>query len=408
MTTKTHTLRLEIPGLHEKSEGWLPISIHDWAERWGWTANLRIRNTATAIEIEGEPLDITADQWRDSWDIILRADAWTERRQYGIRLTPLGKKNTITVKTWVADGLDQVEHTAVCTEVPFEPAFGYGWDWQPLPLPKTDGPTWLTAPRHGQREKPWERLDQAISPLVLAKALDYATFRFPDEGETIIFDADGRYAGVVRQGEWLETSGLAEELEEAEERLETVRQHARAARKSEHELFYPRADPLDEDDLWRAGHIATRDEREAVEKLKARIAENNYAMDVFVPTPSGARAFLLEREDRAVGTHEMLTATIGGDRSLAAKLAARYRDDYQSVVAWMYSQRNKPQPAIEAAAVKLIALPRPKKNNRTKKSTLTGLTGADLETFRTILAACGGDEVQAMKVIATIAKEMNR
>lgn len=385
MTTKKHTVRLEIPELHDKQENWLPACVYTWADRWGWTTNLHIRRTATAIEIEGEPLSITADEWQRTWNIALHEDTWTARAEYGIRLTALGKNTTAVVKAWAADGFHETEVEFACAEVPFTPALGYGWDWLPVPAAKTDGPSWLNEPRRGQREKPWERLDQAISPAVFAKALGFLTFQFPgEEEETIIFDENGRYAGVVRSGEWTEISGLAEDLEDAEARLT-------AARAASANVV--------------AEALETRNERDAIEKLKARISENNYTAEFYFPMKNGATSFGLNSDSRPVGSHDMLTALVGGNRSNAAKLAARYRDDAQPLVAWLHSQRNQSQPAIEAAAERLIALPRPKKTRPVKN---TPFTGQDAETFRTILAACGGDVDRAMKVIATIAKEMNR
>lgn len=384
MTTKKHTVRLEIPDLHDKQENWLPACIYTWADRWGWATDLRIRRTATAIEIEGEPLSINADEWERTWSIALHEDTWAARAEHGVHLTALGKKTTTVVKTWTADGLHEAEFEFACAEVLFTPALGYGWDWQPIPAAKTDGPFWLNEPRHGQREKPWERLDQSISPVIFAKALGFLTFQFPGEEETIIFDENGRYAGVVRSGEWAEISGLAEDLEDAEARLA-------AARAASANVF--------------AEALETRDERDAIEKLKARISENNYTAEFYFPMKNGAASFGLDSDSRPVGSHDMLTALVGGNRSNAAKLAARYRDDAQPLVAWLHSQRNQAQPAIEAAAERLIALPRPKKTRPVKN---TPFTGQDAETFRTILAACGGDVDRAMKVIATIAKEMNR
>jgi len=393
MTTKKHTVRLTIPSLHEKPADWLPACIYTWADRWGWTTELRIRRTATALEIEGAALSITAEEWERAWAIVLCEDTWATRVEYGVCRTSLGRTTTVTVKTWAADGLREEEIKLVCAEVPFTPALGYGWDWQPIPAVKADGPTWLTEPRKGQREKPWERLDQAISPVIFAKALGFQTFAFPGEEETIIFDERGLHAGVVRSGEWVETSGLAEELEEAECRLEAARRHVRTV-----------AAKRGRDAFW-AEQTETRDERDAVERLKARIAESNYTALLFLPKPNGARAFGLDSDMRAVGSHAMLTALVGGNRSVAAKLAARYRDDAQPLVAWLHSQRNQSQPAIEAAAERLIALPRPKKTRAVKN---TPFTGKDAETFRTVLAACGGDVDRALKAIATIAKEMNR
>ncbi len=404
MTTKKHTVRLEIPRLHQQKNGWLPACIYTWADRWGWTANLRVRNTGTAIEIEGEPLAIDAEQWADTWNAVLAEDTWAERHAFGVRLTALGTEQTITENRWAADGLHQTETVVACARIPFDQPVNLGDEWEPLPAAEQDGPTWLTEPRHGQREKPWERLDQAISPVVFATALGFHTFQFPGEDETIIFDADGRYAGVVRPGEWAETSGLAEELEEAEERLEVARAHSRAKVKAEHAKNYPPRIP-DDTAYYYAEVRGTRDETDAVAKLKARIAESNYRAQFYFPTPNGSAAFALD-EGYPVGSHEMLTALLSSNRSAAAKLAARCRDDYQPLVAWLYSQRNKPQPAIEAAAERLIALPRPKKNTRRPQN--SPFTGRDAETFRTILAACGGDVERAMKVIATIAKEMNR
>lgn len=402
MTTKKHTVRLEIPDLHGKQENWLPACVYTWADRWGWATDLRIRRTATAIEIEGEPLSINADEWERTWSIALHGDTWTARAEYGIRFTALGKKTTTVVKTWAADGLHETDVEVACAEVPFTPALGYGWGWQPMPAARTDGSSWLNEPRHGQREKPWERLDQAISPVIFAKALGFFTFQFPGEEETIIFDENGRYAGVVRSGEWVETSGLSDELDEAKDRLEAARACARAKVKAECAESYPPRVP-DDTAYYYAEARGTRDEQDAVAKLKARIAESNYRAQFYFPTGNGSAAFALD-EGRAVGSHEMLTALVGG-RSTAAKLAARYRDNFQPLVAWLHSQRNKPQPAIEAAAERLIALPRPKKSRPVKN---TPFTGQNAETFRTILAACGGDVERAMKVIATIVKEVNR
>ncbi|MFC5434924.1 hypothetical protein ACFPJ2_14730, partial [Microbacterium suwonense] len=304
MTTKKHTVRLEIPDLHDKQENWLPACIYTWADRWGWATDLRIRRTATAIEIEGEPLSINAGEWERTWDIALHEDTWTARAEYGIRLTALGKKAATVVKTWAADGLHETEFEFTCAEVPFTPALGYGWDWQPIPVAKTDGPSWLSEPRHGQREKPWERLDQAVSPVVFAKALGFLTFQFPGEEETIIFGENGRYAGVVRSGEWVDIHGLTEDLEDAEARFA-------AARAASANIF--------------AEALETRGERDTIEKLKARISENNYTAEFYFPTREGAASFGLDSENRPVGSHDMLTALVGGNRSTAAKLAARYR-----------------------------------------------------------------------------------
>lgn len=406
MTTKKHTVRLTIPSLHEKPADWLPACIYAWADRWGWATELRIRRTATALEIEGAERSITAEEWERTWGIVLREDTWATLVEYGVRLIGLGRATTATVKTWGADGLREEEIETVCVEVPFAPALGYGWDWQPIPVAKADGPSWLNEPRRGQREKPWERLDQAISPVIFAKALGFQTFAFPGEEETIIFDTAGLYAGAVRSGDFTETNGLAEELEDAEARLEAARQRARAQATHRHEQLFPNSERLSKWRLDDAELVGTRDERETVEKLKARIAESDYSAEFFFPKPNGARAFGLDSDSRAVGSHDMLTALVGDNRSTAAKLAARYRENAQPLVAWLYSQRNQQQPAIEAAAERLIALPRPKKNTRPVKN--TPFTGQDAETFRTILTACGGDVERAMKVVATIAKEMNR
>lgn len=406
MTTKKHTVRLTIPSLHEKKNAWLPACIYTWADRWGWATDLRIRRTATDLEIEGAALSITAEEWERTWGIVLREDTWAERVEYGVRLIGLGRSTTATVKTWGADGLREEEIETVCVEVPFAPALGYGWDWEPIPAAKAEDPTWLTEPRKGQREKPWERLDQAISPVIFAKALDFQTFAFPGEEETIIFDERGRYAGVVRSGDFAQKNGLAEDLEDAEARLEAARQHARAQAKSKHEQLFPNSEPLSKWRLDDAELVGTRDERDAVEKLKTRIAESNYSAEFYFPMTNGAASFGLDSDSRPVSSHDMLTALVGGNRSTAAKLASRYRDDAQPLVAWLCSQRNHSQPAIEAAAERLIALPSPKKATRPVKN--TPFTGQDTETFRTILAACGGDVDRAMKVIATIAKEMSR